>query len=74
MDNQHKQISGYGDLSQKQIDLMNSGKELGKSLKAHIEMLESLSGLDQGAVSLAKTNLQQGLSWMTRAVSQPTEW
>jgi molybdate-binding protein len=41
MDNQHKKIKGYRDLSQEEIDLMNRIKELGESTKALLcELIE----------------------------------
>jgi hypothetical protein len=36
MDNQHRQIKGYRELSQADIDLMNKVKEQGKTLQALI--------------------------------------
>ncbi len=73
MDNQHKQIKGYRDLSQAEIDAMNKGKELAVQVGAWIAELE-LQGysLDQRAVALGKTNLQQGFMWAIRGVAQPT--
>jgi len=39
MDNQHKHIKGYRDLSQDEIDLMNEGKALAEQCGAYIEKL-----------------------------------
>jgi hypothetical protein len=39
MDNQHKKISGYRDLSQEEIDAMNEGKALAAQVGAWIEKL-----------------------------------
>ncbi len=72
MDNQHKQIKGYRDLSQDEIDLMNEGKALAMQCGAFIEKLQAAQGLDQRAVALGKTNLQQGFMWAIRGVAQPT--
>ena len=41
MENQHKKIKGYRDLSQEEIDLMNEGKELAEQVGAWIEKLET---------------------------------
>lgn len=73
MDNQHKQIKGYRDLSQAEIDAMNKGKELAAQVGAWIEELQ-MQGIDQRAVSLGKTNLQQGFMWAIRAIAQPTSF
>ena len=72
MDNQHKKIIGYRDLSQDEIYLMNEGKELAKQCGEYIAQLEAESGLDRRAIELAKTNLQQGFMWAIRSIAQPT--
>jgi hypothetical protein len=72
VDNQHKKITGYRDLSQEEIDLMNEGKELAKQCGAFIDKLQNKgSSFDQRCVSLGKTNLQQGFMWAIRGVAQP---
>lgn len=75
MDNQHKQIKGYRDLSQEEINMMNKGKELAAHVGEWIEELQ-LHGvvLDQRAVALGKTNLQQGFMWAIRGIAQPTSF
>lgn len=71
MENQHKKITGYRDLSQEEIDLMNEGKELAKQCGAFIEKLEAQADTDKRSVALGKTNLQQGFMWAIRAVAKP---
>ncbi len=72
MDNQHKKIKGYRDLSQEEIDLMNEGKALAEKCGDFINKLESLDSTDKRSVALGKTNLQQGIMWAIRGVAQPT--
>lgn len=72
MDNQHKQIKGYRDLSQAEIDAMNRGKALAVQVGEWITELQATEGLDQRAVALGKTNLQQGFMWAIRGIAQPT--
>lgn len=72
MDNQHKKITGYRDLSQEEIDLMNEGKALAEQCRAFIEKLEAHAETDKRNVALGKTNLQQGFMWAIRAVAKPT--
>lgn len=72
MDNQHKQIKGYRDLSQIEIDLMNEGKALAEKCGEFIAKLEADPTTDKRCVALGKTNLQQGFMWSIRAVAQPT--
>lgn len=72
MDNQHKHIKGYRDLSQTEIDLMNLIKSKGVELGALVEQLRSTTGLDQRWVSIGATDLQTGLMALTRGVAQPS--
>lgn len=44
MDNQHKQIKGYRDLSQTEIDMMNDGKRLAELVGAWLESVERNGG------------------------------
>lgn len=75
MDNQHKKITGYRDLSQEEIDAMNEGKELATKVGVWIDKLAAQgSTLDQRAVALGKTSLQQGFMWAIRGIAQPTNF
>ena len=78
MDNQHKKIKGYRDLSQAEIDLMNEIKDAGENL----EMLCNKLALtnkpeykhlqpDGRWVSIGKTHLQQGIMALVRSVAKP---
>lgn len=71
MKDQHEKITGYRDLSQDEIDLMNEGKALAEQCGAYIEKLMANAGTDKRAVALGKTNLQQGFMWAIRGVAQP---
>ena len=73
MENQHQKITGYRDLSQAEIDAMNEGKALAEQCGQWLDKLQSQgSALDQRAVALGKTNLQQGFMWAIRAIAQPS--
>lgn len=72
MDNQHKHIKGYRDLSQEEINLMNKVKILGEKMGQIIEELRSNESLDQRWVSIAETHLQQGTMAAVRSIAQPT--
>ena len=72
MNNQHKHITGYRDLSQTEIDLMNLIKAKGVELGALVEQLRATTGLDQRWVSIGATDLQTGLMALTRGVAQPS--
>lgn len=76
MENQHRQIKGYRELDQAEIDLINEIKQQGAALQ---QLLDKVGQADaQGDYSeaarwraLAKTHLQQGLMALTRAVAKP---
>ena len=72
MDNQHKQIKGYRDLSQSEIDAMNAVKAEAIRIGFLIEELESNDMLDQRWVSKAKEDLQKGFMAAVRSIAQPT--
>jgi response regulator of citrate/malate metabolism len=84
MKDQHKKITGYRDLNQTEIDLMNKIKAKGEELKQLLEETETnLSNMTdpmlnqdsmddmQRSLELAKDNLQQGMMWFVRAVARP---
>lgn len=72
MDNQHRKISGYRELSQEEIDLMNQIKVKGSELGELVAKLRATNGLDQRWISIGSTDLQTGLMALTRGVAQPT--
>ncbi len=72
MDNQHRQIKGYRELSQAEIDLMNKIKTKGAELGDLVAELRAQPGLDQRWISIGATDLQTGLMALTRGVAQPT--
>jgi hypothetical protein len=100
MENQHRKITGYRELDQEEIDLMNKVKALGVQIEEvllkveeHIrqqrqEMLDKhgdnldlareeptylrhKNATPQRFLAMAKTELQTGLMYATRAVAQP---
>ncbi len=74
MDNQHKKISGYRDLTQQEIDLMNKIKAKAAEVGELVAELQSpvCNHLDRRWIAIGQTNLQQGFMALTRAVAQPT--
>jgi hypothetical protein len=72
MDNQHKMISGYRELTQPEIDLMNAIKQLGSELGDMVQQLEEMPNTDKRWVAIAKTELQKGIMFAVRAVARPT--
>lgn len=73
MENQHRAIKGYRELTEGEINAMNEVKELGQNLGDLIEKLEMTSvSVDKRWVAIGKTQLQQGLMALTRAIAKPT--
>lgn len=71
MDNQHKKISGYRDLSQAEIDLMNEVKAFEARWNGITDRLRAMPGLDQRHVSLAITAGEDAFMRAVRAIARP---
>ncbi|PHM24089.1 DUF7681 family protein [Xenorhabdus ehlersii] len=78
MENQHRKITGYRELSQDEIDCMNKIKaqseELGQ-LYDHLVVTHTQTGshqIDIRWLNEGRTDLQKGIMCWVRAVAQPT--
>lgn len=81
MENQHRQIKGYRDLSEGEIADMNEIKEMAARVGVLVEKLresakksgseESSRGADQRWVSIGATDLQTGFMALTRSIAKP---
>lgn len=82
MENQHRKIKGYRELSQAEIDLMNEIKEQGAELERLLKLVDDCISVENEVhgigdaeprrwLAIAKTHLQQGLMAATRAVARP---
>ena len=71
MDNQHRKIKGYRELSQDEVDLMNEIKTKGVELGELVDKLRETDSLDQRWVSIGAVDLQTGLMALTRSVAKP---
>jgi hypothetical protein len=72
MDNQHKLIKGYRDLSEEEIRAMNEVKAQGEALGTLVDKLKANASLDQRWVEIAQDHLQQGIMAAVRSIAQPT--
>ncbi len=75
MDNQHRKIKGYRELSEAEIAVMNKVKEHGAQLEMLLQELGDLSGdakVDPRWLAIGKTHLQEGLMALTRSVAKPS--
>ncbi|MNN70731.1 hypothetical protein D3C81_1866050 [compost metagenome] len=73
MDNQHKKITGYRDLSQAEIDGMNKIKAVEAVAGALAKEIAQIEGVDPRLLALARTNLQQGFMWFVRSIAKPAD-
>lgn len=71
MDNQHRKIAGYRELSQQEIDAMNAVKAKAEEVGQQLDALRNIAGIDQRALAIARTELQTGFMWAVRAIAQP---
>ena len=71
MENQHRKIKGYRELTQEEINLMNEVKVKGAEIGKLIDQLESIQETDKRWLEIGKTNIQQGLMATTRAITKP---
>ena len=72
MDNQHKHIKGYRDLSPAEIDLMNEAKSLAVQVGDLVAKIQANPLTDKRWASIGQTDLQKGFMSLIRAVAQPT--
>lgn len=74
MKDQHTKITGYRDLTQDEIDLMNEIKALGNQIETLVEKLYDYESIDVRWHNIGKTHMQQGLMALVRSVAKPTSF
>ena len=74
MENQHRKITGYRELNELEVNAMNVIKGRGEQLSQMLDDLASLPDVDKRALAIARTELQTGMMWATRAVARPTSF
>lgn len=74
MENQHRNITGYRELTEREIDFMNHVKAYGNELGDMFERLSQESEIDKRWLAIAKTQLQQGFMALTRSIARPTSF
>ncbi|MFN7306967.1 MAG: hypothetical protein ACK5TQ_10350 [Acetobacteraceae bacterium] len=74
MENQHRKITGYRELTEVEINAMNIIKARGEQLAQLLDDLGNLPDVDKRALAIARTEFQTGLMWATRAVARPTNF
>lgn len=85
MKDQHTKITGYRDLTQEEIDLMNEIKATGAKLGELIERMEAMPPtfhdgsypegepivIDRRWLAIGKTDIQKGAMAVIRSVTKP---
>jgi hypothetical protein len=71
MENQHRLITGYRELNQEEIDLMNDIKQVGQTLETLIWRLLGTDVTDKYWVSIGRTDCQTGIMALVRSVAKP---
>ena len=74
VENQHRKITGYRELTELEINAMNVIKGRGEQLSQMLDDLASLPDVDKRALAIARTELQTGMMWAVRAVARPTSF
>jgi hypothetical protein len=71
LDNQHRKIKGYRELSTEEIELMNEVKELGAQVGELMAKLANTPDVDKRWLNIAKTDLQKGFMGAVRSIAKP---
>ncbi len=71
MDNQHKQIKGYRDLTAGEIAAMNECKTIAVSVGQLCDRVAEMPDVDKRWIAIGKTDLQKGFMSLIRAIARP---
>jgi hypothetical protein len=71
VDNQHKKIIGYRDLTAQEIDLMNEVKSLAGHVGILCEKIKTRDGVDGRWLAIGVTDLQKGFMAVIRSIAKP---
>lgn len=71
MDNQHRLITGYRDLSEGEIAVMNRIKAKAIEIGELVKELEQKAWADKRWVAIGKTDLQTGFMALVRSITKP---
>ncbi len=73
VDNQHKKISGYRDLTEEEISLMNDIKGMEIEVAQLWKEVFSEAGVDKRWAAVARTHFQEGFSALIRSIAKPVD-
>ena len=73
MENQHRKVIGYRELTEEEIAAMNEIKRVAEEVGDLVDQLKGVAHTpDLRWVAIGVTDLQKGFMALTRAVAQPT--
>lgn len=72
MDNQHRHIKGYRELSPAEVAQMNEVKAVAADVGALVDRVLQLPTIDRRWAAEGRTDLQKGFMSLVRAIAQPT--
>lgn len=71
VENQHRQIKGYRDLTEVEIGAMNDCKSIAVEVGILCDKVAGMDGVDQRWLAIGKTDLQKGFMALIRAIARP---
>ena len=71
MENQHRKISGYRELTQEEINNMNIVKDLAEKCSNLIKVLDNMTSPDKRWLEIGKIDLQKGFMGVVRSIAKP---
>ena len=71
MDNQHRKIKGYRELSEEEIALMNDIKVKSAEVGELVAKLKGNTDTDHRWLAVGATDLQKGFMSLTRSIAKP---
>ena len=73
VDNQHQKISGYRDLTEKEIGIINEVKRYEEQLGLLWREADETVGVDKRWMRIAKTHFEEGFMAFVRSIARPVE-
>jgi hypothetical protein len=67
----HTPVKGYTDQSKKNLDRVNSNKEMEENLLRVLDMYKDDAAVDQRWLAVGRTHIEQGFMAINRAIFKP---
>jgi len=71
MENQHRKIKGYRELSQDEVGGINCIKEVAQAVGELVKRVGETSTVDKRWLAIAQTDLQKGFMALRRSIAKP---